>query len=120
MEFTHVSRWSHVMADAFGSMTSGGYLNQGVTIGLNFYMPDEDGVAGHLATPAGQDFFRMVFYYSSPAELQGAQDLWIMHRTDKEKLDQAGLFCLRAGHAPGAADSPAPAGRALSQQCAVV
>ena len=92
MEFTHVSRWSHVMADAFGSMTSGGYLNQGVTIGLNFYMPDEDGVAGHLATPPGQDFFRMVFYYSSPAELQGAQDLWIMHRTDKDNSTKLDYF----------------------------
>ena len=32
MEFPHVSRWSHAMADSFGSLTSGGYLNQGVTL----------------------------------------------------------------------------------------
>ena len=90
MEFAHVSRWSHVMADAFGSMTTSGYLNQGVTIGLNFYMPDEAGIAGQLKTPSGKDFFRMVFYYTSPAEVQGSQDLWILYRTDKEnptKLD---------------------------------
>ncbi len=90
MEFAHVSRWSHVMADAFGSMTTSGYLNQGVTIGLNFYMPDEAGIAGQLKTPSGKDFFRMVFYYMSPAEVQGSQDLWILYRTDKEnptKLD---------------------------------
>lgn len=92
MEFTHVSRWSHVMADAFGSMTSGGYLNQGITVGLNFYMPDEAGVAGHLKTPAGQDFFRMVFYYTAPAEMLGGQDLWIMHRTDKENSTKLDYF----------------------------
>ena len=30
MEFAHVSRWLHVMADAYGSMTNTGYFNQGI------------------------------------------------------------------------------------------
>ncbi len=92
MEFAHVSRWSHVMADAYGSMTNSGYLNQGITIGLNFYMPDEAGIAGQLKTPSGKDFFRMVFYYTSPAELLGAQDLWILHRTDRENSTKLDYF----------------------------
>lgn len=89
MEFPHVSRWSHAMADAYGSMTSGGYLNQGITIGLNYYVP-EAGLRGQLQTAPGKDFFRMVFFYTSPAESLGAQDLWVLYRTDQlatTKLD---------------------------------
>ena len=92
MEFTHVSRWSYVMADAFGSMTSGGYLHQGVTIGLNFYMPAEAGLAGQLQTLPGQDFFRMVFYYTAPSEMLGAQDLWILRRTDRDTTTKLDYF----------------------------
>lgn len=46
MEFTDISRWSHAMADAFGALTSSGYLNQGVMVGLNFYLPGEEGITG--------------------------------------------------------------------------
>ncbi|MBM4256892.1 MAG: DUF1329 domain-containing protein [Deltaproteobacteria bacterium] len=94
MEFPHVSRWSHAMADTFGSMTSGGYLNQGVTIGVNFYMLEnnatEGGVPAQIRTTPGKDYYRMVFYYTSPPESLGAQDLWVLYRTDQKastKLD---------------------------------
>ena len=50
MEYPHVSRWSHAMADSFGSMTSGGYLNQGVTIGVNFYMLENNANEGGVPT----------------------------------------------------------------------
>jgi hypothetical protein len=90
MEFPHVSRWSHAIADSFGTMTSGGYLNQGVTVGAILHTPEETGIVGHLKVPAGQSFFRMAFYSTSPAEQEGTQFLWILHRTDREnptKLD---------------------------------
>ncbi len=96
MEFPHVPRWSHAMADSFGSLTSGGYLNQGVTIGLNFYMVEnnatEGGVPAQIRTAPGKDYFRMVFYYTSPPESLGAQDLWILYRTDRTATTQLDYF----------------------------
>jgi hypothetical protein len=91
MEFPHISRWSHAMADAYGSMTSSGYLNQGITIGLNYYLP-EAGLQGQLQTVPGKDFFRMVFFYTSPAELLGAQDLWVLYRTDQSATTKLDYF----------------------------
>ncbi|MSQ47088.1 MAG: DUF1329 domain-containing protein [Deltaproteobacteria bacterium] len=96
MEFPHVSRWSHAMADAFGSMTSGGYLNQGVTVGLNFYMLENEattgGVPAQLRTAPGREFYRMVFYYTYPPENLGAQDLWVLYRTDQQATTKLDYF----------------------------
>jgi hypothetical protein len=92
MEFPHVSRWSHAMADAYGSMTSGGYLNQGITIGLNYYLPG-DGVPGQIyQTTPGEDYYRMVFFYTSPPEFLGAQDLWVLYRTDQSATTKLDYF----------------------------
>jgi len=96
MEFPHVSRWSHAMADVYGSLTSGGYLSQGVTIGLNFYMPGSDSATGGLpgqiqATP-GKDYYRMAFYYTFPPEILGAQDLWVLYRTDQRSTTKLDYF----------------------------
>ncbi|MBI3300834.1 MAG: outer membrane lipoprotein-sorting protein, partial [Deltaproteobacteria bacterium] len=92
MEFPHISRWSHAMADSYGAMTSGGYLSQGITIGLNFYMPG-DGVPGQIyQTVPGKDYYRMVFYYTSPPEVLGAQDLWILYRTDQNATTKLDYF----------------------------
>ncbi len=90
MEFTHISRWSHAMADAFGALTSSGYLNQGVMVGLNFYLPGDAGMMGQVHTAPGEDYYRMAFYYTYPPESNGAQDLWVLKRTDQRfttKLD---------------------------------
>jgi len=96
MEFPHVARWSHAMADTFGSMTSGGYLNQGVTIGVNFYMLEnsatEGGVPAQIRSAPGKDYYRMVFYYTSPPESLGAQDLWILYRTDMKATTKLDYF----------------------------
>jgi hypothetical protein len=96
MEFPHVSRWSHAMADAFGAMTGGGYLNQGVTIGLNFYMLENNaatgGVPAQIRTAPGRDFYRMVFYSTSPPESLGAQDLWVLYRTDQQATTKLDYF----------------------------
>ena len=90
MEFPHVARWSHAMADVFGAITSHGFLDEGITIGFSHYVPDEDGVLGQLSIAPGDAYFRMAFFYTYPPENLGLQDLWILRRTDKEattKLD---------------------------------
>jgi len=96
MEYPHVSRWSHAMADTFGSMTNGGYLNQGVTIGVNFYMlennANEGGVPAQIRATPGKDYYRMVFYYTSPPESLGAQDLWVLYRTDQKTTTKLDYF----------------------------
>lgn len=90
MEFSHVARWSHAMADVFGAITGSGYLHEGITLGFSYYVPDEDGVPGQLAAAPGDAYFRMMFFYTYPPEDHGLQDLWVLRRTDKQattKLD---------------------------------
>lgn len=90
MEFSHVARWSHAMADVFGAITGSGYLHEGITLGFSHYVPDEDGVPGQLAAAPGDAYFRMMFFYTYPPEDHGLQDLWVLRRTDKQattKLD---------------------------------
>ncbi|HEV8713406.1 MAG TPA: hypothetical protein VGX03_11320 [Candidatus Binatia bacterium] len=93
MEFPHIARWSHALADSYGSLTSGGFLNQGVTtIGLNFYIPG-NGVLGQIEqTAPGQDYYRMVFYYTFPPEQLGTQELWVLYRTDQHVTSKLDYF----------------------------
>ncbi len=92
MEFPHIARWSHAMADSYGSLTSGGFLNQGVTIGMNFYIPG-NGVLGQIdQTAPGQDYYRMVFYYTFPPEQLGTQELWVLYRTDQSATSKLDYF----------------------------
>jgi hypothetical protein len=96
MEFPHIARWSHAMADSYGSLTSGGFLNQGVTVGMNFYIPG-NGVLGQIEqTTPGQEYYRMVFYYTFPPEQLGTEELWVLYRTDQNvtsKLDKRQRLC---------------------------
>ena len=92
MEFPHVARWSHAMADVFGAITSNGYLDEGITIGFSHYVPDEDGVPGQLSVTPGDAYFRMAFFYTYPPENLGLQDLWILRRTDKEETTKLDNF----------------------------
>jgi hypothetical protein len=56
MEFPHIARWSHAMADSYGSLRSGGFFNQGIAIEMNFYIPG-NGVLGQIErTAPGQDY----------------------------------------------------------------
>ena len=82
MGFTHISRWLHAMADAFGALTRSGYLNQGVMVGLNVYLPGVEGMMGQVHSTPGEDYYRMAFYYTYPPESNGAQGLWVLKRTD--------------------------------------
>jgi hypothetical protein len=91
-EFIHISRWSHVIYDAFGMLTGGGYLNQGAGVALVHYLP-EPGLAGELYQIAPGDVStRMSFYYVFPPEIDGAQDLYILHRTDDKRTTKIDYF----------------------------
>jgi Protein of unknown function (DUF1329) len=91
-EFIHVSRWSHVIYDAFGVLTGGGYLNQGAGVGLIYYVP-EPGLAGELYQIAPGDVsMRMSLYYVFPPEIDGAEDLYILHRTDDKRTTRLDYF----------------------------
>ena len=81
MEFPHMPRWSCALADWFGSITSGGYLQQGKTTGVVLYIP-EGGLAGYLyATSPGKEYFRWLFYDTAPPESYGNQSLMTGYRT---------------------------------------
>ena len=83
MEFSHIPRWSCAMADAYGSMTSGGYLRQGKTAGVVLYTPEE-GLAGYLySTSPGEEYFRWLFQDTAPPEDYGNQFLQAGYRTDQ-------------------------------------
>jgi hypothetical protein len=83
MEFPHMPRWSCALADAYGSITSSGFLSQGKTAGVVLYIP-EAGLAGHLyATPPGTEYFRWLFQDTAPPEHYGNQWLQVGYRTDQ-------------------------------------
>ncbi len=84
MEFPHIPRWSCGFADGFGSITSGGFIQQGTMPGVVLYVPDEEGLAGHLyATPPGKEYFRWLWQYTAPPEDYGNQWLMVGYRTDQ-------------------------------------
>ena len=91
-DFIHVSRWSHVIYDAFGVLTSGGYLNQGATVAHVNYLP-EPGLGGELYDIApGEVSTRMQLYYVFPPESGGAQEVYAIHRTDQQHRTRLDLF----------------------------
>ena len=91
-DFIHVSRWSYVMYDAFGVLTSGGYLNQGAAVGLVQYLP-EPGFGGELYdTPPGEVSTRMALFYLFPPESVGAQEVYAIRRTDRQHPTRLDLF----------------------------
>jgi len=76
-------RWSAAFADGFGSITSGGFLQQAKTAGgaLSIHA---DGLAGYLyATPPGGEYCRWLFQDTAPPESYGNQTLMIGYRTDQ-------------------------------------
>lgn len=91
-EFIHVPRWSHVMYDAFGVLTGGGYLNQAAGVGLVSYIP-EAGLGGELyGTKPGAVASRISVTYVFPPEIDGAQDLYVVRRTDPERTQKMDWF----------------------------
>ncbi|MBI2963578.1 MAG: DUF1329 domain-containing protein [Deltaproteobacteria bacterium] len=91
-DFIHVSRWSHAIYDAFGLLTGGGYLHEAAAVGLVNYVA-EPGLAGELFQIAPGDVStRMLMYYVFPPETDGAEDLYVVHRTDAERTKKIDYF----------------------------
>ncbi|MEZ0123044.1 MAG: DUF1329 domain-containing protein [Candidatus Reddybacter sp.] len=89
MTFTHTARWSHVMADAFGTITKEGYLTQGVTVAMVDQM-DSPNAASQIAKKPGEAYSRHMYYYTYPPKSDGVQEMWVLRRTGLEspaKLD---------------------------------
>ncbi len=89
MNFTHAARWSHVMADAFGTITKEGYLTQGVTVAMVDEM-DAPNAASQIAKKPGEAYSRHMYYYTYPPKDDGVQEMWVLRRTGLEspaKLD---------------------------------
>ena len=89
MDFTHTARWSHVMADAFGTITKEGYLTQGVTVAMIDQM-DSPNAQSQIAKKPGEVYSRHMYYYTYPPKNDGVQEMWILRRSGLEssaKLD---------------------------------
>ncbi len=89
MDFTHTARWSHVMADAFGTITHAGYLSQGVTVAMIDQMNSPNAQSQILKQP-GEAYSRHMYYYTYPPKNDGVQEMWVLRRSGLEapaKLD---------------------------------
>ena len=89
MDFTHTARWSHVMADAFGTITKEGYLTQGITVAMVDQMASPN-AQSQIAVAPGEAYSRHMYYYTYPPKNDGVQEMWVLRRTGLEssaKLD---------------------------------
>ena len=91
MDFTHTARWSHVIADAFGTLTKAGYLSQGVTIGMIDQMLAPN-ASGQIAAEPGDIYARHLYYYTYPPKNDGVQELWALRRTGLESPEKLDYF----------------------------
>ena len=83
-EFVHISRWSNVLIDVFGVVTSSGYINQGSTVSMVTTFGRE-GLEGYIYdTKPGEPYARWMLYDTFPPESEGVQQYWTPYRTDKE------------------------------------
>lgn len=92
MEFPHIPRWSHAMADVYGAITNTGYLDEGITAVFTHYEPAHDGVPGQLDVAPGSSYNRMAFFYTYPPENYGLQELWVLRRTNKQETTKLDNF----------------------------
>jgi hypothetical protein len=91
-EFVHMSRWSNVLIDVFGVVTSSGYINQGASIALATTR-GHNGLAGYIYdTKAGEVYSEWMMYDTFPPENEGVQQYWTPYRTDKEFRTKVDFF----------------------------
>jgi len=89
--FTHMARWSHVMADAHGTITKDGYLTQGVVVIMVDQMQSPNAQSQILSEP-GAPYSRMMLYYTYPPKSDGSQQMWILRRSGLEKPAKLDYF----------------------------
>lgn len=91
MNFTHMARWSHVMADIFGSITKTGYFTQSAMSG----MVSHKGAAGpstQITGEPGDVYSDQIYYYTYPPKNDGVQEMWNLRRTGPEQATKLDYF----------------------------
>jgi hypothetical protein len=91
MDFAHISRWSHIFADGFGSITKAGYLSQGITVGMVEQVFDP-GSKGQITSVPGDIHQRQIYYYTYPPKNDGLQEMWLMRRTGSDMPTKIDYF----------------------------
>tara|TARA_R110000787_G_scaffold8220_4_gene27368 strand:- start:273 stop:1640 length:1368 start_codon:yes stop_codon:yes gene_type:complete len=91
MDFTHTARWSHIVADAFGTITRAGYLSEGITIGMIDQVLAPDASAQINGQP-GDIYSRQLYYYTYPPKNDGVQEMWVLRRSGAESPEKLDTF----------------------------
>jgi hypothetical protein len=91
-EFVHISRWSNVLIDTFGVVTSSGYINQGSSVSM-VTTYGREGLEGYIyETQPGEAYARWMIFDTFPPENEGVQQFWTPYRTDKEFRTKMDFF----------------------------
>ncbi|MDA0821356.1 MAG: hypothetical protein O3C28_02905 [Proteobacteria bacterium] len=91
-EFVHVSRWSNMLVDAFGVVTSSGYINQGATVFM-VTTHGRKGLGGYIYdTKPGEIYNHWMNYDTFPPDAEGVMQFWTPFRTDKEFRKKMDFF----------------------------
>jgi hypothetical protein len=91
MNFTHMARWSHIMADVFGSITKSGYMSQSTMSGLASYK-GKPGPEFQINAEPGDVYSDQLFYYNYPPKNEGEQMMWNLRRTGPEQATKLDYF----------------------------
>jgi len=91
MNFTHMARWSHIMADVFGSVTKSGYLSQSAMSALASHV-GEAGPVNQIQSEPGDVYSDQLFYYTYPPKNDGMQEMWNLRRTGPEQATKLDYF----------------------------
>ncbi|RLA47408.1 MAG: hypothetical protein DRR06_02595 [Gammaproteobacteria bacterium] len=91
MDFSHVPRWSHVMADAFGVLTKAGYLTQGVTVGMVEQI-SAPGALTQIESQPGDIYSRQIYFDVYPPKNKGLQQMWLMRRSGADNPTKLDFF----------------------------
>ena len=96
-EFTHTSRWGHMLVDTFGVVTSSGYINQGAMV-MNVAVGGRAGLLGYINdSKPGEVYGKWTLHNTFPPESEGTQQLWLPARTDMEHNTKMDLFIYTSG-----------------------
>ena len=91
-EFSHTSRWDHLLVDTFGVVTHSGYINQGSMI-FSVAVGGRPGLLGYIAdSKPGEVYGKWTLYSTFPPESEATQQLWVLGRTDMEYHTKMDMF----------------------------
>ena len=90
-DFSHMPRWNCALVEAYGSVTTSGYLTSARAVGLVHYRAPA-GLMGQIKTEPGEWYTRWLFQTTDPAEAYGHQSIYNLYRTDQEFTTKADLF----------------------------